>query len=168
MTNTPKLLEGMSKIRLCGSRPEDTETLWAFELGDGRYRLDNLPWFAYRVSVGDVIAARLGEDGILVMTEVLEKSGNRTIRLIGETDEHDGQWTARFATLMQEVQRLGCGYEGANPRYLAVNIPVGVDLELVGALLDEAAIQFEYADPTYDDLFPKAGGQANADEGSRV
>ena len=164
MTNTPTPFDGMCKIRLFGSRPEDTETLWAFELGDGRYRLDNLPWFAYRVSVGDVIGAYLGEDGILVMTEVLEKSGNRTVRVIGETDETNGHWTARFATLMQKLQELGCGYEGANPRYLAVNVPAGVDLEQVGALLDKAAVQFEYADPPHDDLYPKADGQASSDE----
>jgi uncharacterized protein DUF4265 len=35
----------------------EVETLWAFDLGEGRYRLDNSPYFAYGVSVGDVVLA---------------------------------------------------------------------------------------------------------------
>jgi hypothetical protein len=31
------------------------ETLWAFDLGEDRYQLDNSPFYAYSVSVGDIV-----------------------------------------------------------------------------------------------------------------
>lgn len=31
----------------------DVETLWAFDLGEDNYRIDNLPYFAYGVSWND-------------------------------------------------------------------------------------------------------------------
>jgi Domain of unknown function (DUF4265) len=35
----------------------NVETLWAFDLGDDLYRLDNSPFYAYSVSAGDVVLA---------------------------------------------------------------------------------------------------------------
>ena len=35
----------------------DIETLWADVVGENLYRLDNLPWYAYRVSLQDVVEA---------------------------------------------------------------------------------------------------------------
>ena len=35
------------------------ETLWAFDLGGGRYRLDSTPWFQYGVSWKDVVTVRV-------------------------------------------------------------------------------------------------------------
>ena len=60
------------------------ETLWAFDLGGGRYRLDSTPWFQYGVSWKDVVAARPDSDGLLCFTQVLEKSGYRTVRVAFE------------------------------------------------------------------------------------
>jgi len=42
----------------------NVETLWADPLGKDLYRLDNTPWYAYRVSCGDVIEARPDEPGV--------------------------------------------------------------------------------------------------------
>jgi hypothetical protein len=70
-----------AKIALHGPDGE-VETLWAFDLGGGQYRLDNLPWYAYRVSLGDVVEARPDETGQLQVLRVVSKSGNRTLRLI--------------------------------------------------------------------------------------
>jgi hypothetical protein len=61
----------------------NVETLWAFDLGENRYRLDNSPFYAYSVSVGDVVFAPVDPtDGRPTFKSVLEKSGNRTVRII--------------------------------------------------------------------------------------
>ncbi len=160
MGTDPRHIDGMCKVGLRGSNPDDVETLWAFDLGNGKYRLDNLPWFAYRVSVGDVIAAEPDEYGMPFMTAVLEKSGNRTIRVIGETETGSAQWTKRFSAMIGELQILGCGYEGANRKYLALNIPPDANLQQVASILEQAGVQFEYADPTYEDIYPDTAAGA--------
>jgi hypothetical protein len=61
----------------------NVETLWAFDLGQDAYRLDNSPFYAYSVSVGDVVFAPVDpQDERPTFQRVLEKSGNRTVRVI--------------------------------------------------------------------------------------
>src|SRR5687768_9315146 len=95
------------KVALIG--PDgDVETLWADELGDDRYRLDNLTWYAYGLSLGDIVHATRNESGMLVFQRVVEKSGNRTMRLILETDETTDEMTFESRRLLDELRALGC------------------------------------------------------------
>ena len=47
--------------------------------------------------------------------------------------------------------------KGYNPRYISINIPPSVELEDVRRYLIERDVQWEHADPTYDELFPDEG-----------
>jgi uncharacterized protein DUF4265 len=61
----------------------EVETLWAVDLGNDEYKLDNCPFFAYGVSLHDVVYAPIDVDeGRAVFQRILIKSGNRTIRVI--------------------------------------------------------------------------------------
>jgi hypothetical protein len=137
--------------------PEDdgsynVETLWAYDLGNDRYRLDNSPFYAYSVSVGDVVLAPVDpEEGRPTFQEVLEKSGNRTVRVILDPPLATGNISD---DLVQELLSLGCHYEGANPGYLCIIIPPDSDLSLVCERLTERDIQWEHADPDYSELYP--------------
>jgi hypothetical protein len=142
------------KVALRGSAGE-VETLWAFDLGGGRYRLDNLPWYAYRVSLEDVIEAAPDEAGQLQMLRVVSKSGNRTLRLIYEGADLNTSWPSEIQETMDWLVEHGCSYEGANRRYQAVNVPPEVDLDIITAFLTEAEVRWEYADPTYEDIHPE-------------
>ena len=153
-----------AKVALRGPNGE-VETLWAFTLGDGRYRLDNLPWYAYRVSLGDVIEAAPDAEGQLHMVRVVRKSGNRTLRLFFPGADLHTDWPAEIQELMDRLVGLGCSYEGANRRYQAVNVPPEADLEAVTRFLIDADARWEYADPTYEDLHGEEamGGDRPAD-----
>jgi hypothetical protein len=129
------------KVALKGPEGQ-VETLWADDLGDGRYRLDNTPWYAYGVSWQDIIAASPDADGQLQFQDVLEKSGNRTVRIVADEPFSD-EW-------LKQLIALGCSYEGANRKYVGVNIPPGVDLAAVASFLTGANIQWEHADPTFE------------------
>ena len=126
------------------------ETLWAFDLGGGRYRLDSTPWFQYGVSWKDVVAARPDSDGLLCFTQVLEKSGYRTVRVAFE------ERTGAENPILSGLQSLGCSFEGANSRLFAIDIPPEVSLQAVRDFLVSNKVQWEYADPTYADLHGKA------------
>lgn len=121
------------------------ETLWAFPLGDGRFKVDNSPWYQYGVSWHDIVSAQPEADGLLFFSHVIEKGGHRTLRVVCEEEPVPQQ-------LLQDLQDLGCTYEGANPRYIAVDVPPGIDLGKAAELLVQSGLQWEYADPTYEEL----------------
>lgn len=141
------------KIALRGA-DDDVETLWADPLGDGLYRLDNLPWYAYRVSLGDVVEARPNETGQLEMVRIVRKSGNRTLRVILAIGETDRAWTFESRQTIERLQAFGCSHEGANKVLVALNAPAAVDLTAVADLLTSSGFEWEYADPPFEDLFP--------------
>ena len=133
---------------------EYVETLWAEPVGPARYRLHNSPFWAYGVSWLDVVEAAPDAEGQLVMTSVVEKSGHRTVRVI--FDEPAAVGSPSQAVLDGAVA-LGASYEGMNPRYVALDVPPGVDLMRMAAYLTELGVQWEHADPRYDELYPSGG-----------
>src|SRR3712207_7942224 len=67
----------------------------------------------YTLSLHDALPIWKGRDGLLRFSETVEKSGNRTVRLL----------FARFAVssetaqpILEEIQRLGRAYENLQPR----------------------------------------------------
>ena len=134
----------------------EIETLWADALGENLYRLDNLPWYAYRVSLQDIVEAKPDEVGQLRMVRIAEKSGNRTLRVRCEIGDTDGELTYESRQFLVGLTERGCSYEGADKILIAINVPPQVRLEDVVAYLEESGFEWEYADPTYDDLFPDA------------
>jgi hypothetical protein len=130
----------------------NVETLWAFDLGEDRYQLDNTPFYAYSVSVGDIVFAPIDPtEGRPTFASVLEKSGNRTVRVIFDEPVEAG--TASDA-LLQGIVAMGCEFEGANRRYIAINIPPVVELAAVRDYLVENALTWEHADPSYAEIYP--------------
>jgi Domain of unknown function (DUF4265) len=84
----------------------------------------------------------------------LEKSGNRTIRVIFEPPLAPGN---QSRVLLDQLVSLGVEYEGANPTYVVLNISPEVDFDGVVKVLLDAQVQWEHADPTYAELHGSAG-----------
>jgi hypothetical protein len=108
------------------------ETLWAEPLGDNLCRIENVPFHAYGISADDVVAADERE-GELVFRRVVERSGHSTYRVFlreGVTEE-----SPRFRALWQRLERLGCSYEGATERLLAIDVPPSADISDVYEIL---------------------------------
>jgi hypothetical protein len=130
----------------------EVETLWAFDLGNDQYKLDNSPFYAYSVSWQDIVYAPFDKDEERpTFRRVVSKSGNRTVRIIFESPVETGNESDR---MLQGLVSLGCTYEGARNKYISVNIPQKVALEAVRKYLIEHEATWEHADPTYAELFP--------------
>lgn len=128
------------------------ETLWATALGEDRYRLDNLPFYAYGVSWDDIVLAPFdATEGMATFKAVVTKSGNRTVRLQPDPPLSPGNASDG---IIKGLVALGCDYEGSNPGYIAVNIPPDVPLDTIRDYLIERDLVWEHADPTYKTLFP--------------
>jgi hypothetical protein len=132
----------------------EVETLWATRLGGDRYRLDNCPFYAYSVSWEDIVLAPWSEEENLpVFERVLEKSGNRTVRVIFKPPLEAGNESDR---ILQGLIDRGCSCERATHSYVSINIPPGVELEVITAYLADCDANWESADPSYDELYPDA------------
>jgi hypothetical protein len=145
-------LEGFVKVRLRAN--DDTgpgETVWAESVGNGRFRIDNVPWLAYGVSLGDIVEASEDEPGQFDFVRVVEPSGNRAVRVVLSADMAAD--TAAGRTILEGLQGLGCTYEGANRRFIGVTVPAEVSLQAVADYLLGRGLTWEYANPTYAELF---------------
>jgi len=128
----------------------EVETLWAHDLGSDRYRLANCPFYAYGVSWGDIIHAPFDpQEGFPTFQSVLEKSGNRTIRIVFDDASVE---SGKSKSVLDGIMALGCDYERATKTYLSINIPPDVDLNAVVDLLIRESADWEHADPTYEEF----------------
>lgn len=140
---------GMVRVGFWDEDTQSVETLWATPLGQERYRLENSPFFAYRVSWLDVVEARPDAGGRLEFLRVVEKSGHQTVRVILEDVE-----SPKATPFLDGVKQRGCSFEGFQPKLLSIDVPPGVRLEEITRYFIEQGVQWEHADPTYDDLHP--------------
>jgi hypothetical protein len=122
----------------------EIETLWAFELGNDKFKIDNCPFYAYDVSLGDVVLAPFDkQENFPTFQKVLSKSRNRTVRIVFDSSALPDVSREVLTALVA----LGCGYEGAKSRYFAVNVPPASDLFAVTDFLTKTGIMWERADP---------------------
>jgi hypothetical protein len=145
-------MEPSAKVRFVVANEKgssEVETLWAVNLGADNYKLDNSPFYAYSVSWKDIVYAPLDEpNGMPAFKSVVSKSGNRTIRIISEAAAEPGNASQQ---LLDNLVSRGCSYEGTNRSYIAVNIPPPVDLAGIVEFLNQSDVQWEHADPTYEE-----------------
>lgn len=138
---------------------DDIETLWAVALGNNLFRLDNSPFYAYRVSWQDILEATEEAEDFYEFVRVVEKSGNRTVRIIFQNFSGNDE---RGKQILSDIKNLGCSYEGANSKLISINIPSTVSFEsVVNYLSEQKDLNCEYADPSYEELFPENSGDGN-------
>lgn len=110
------------------------ETMFAQLLPCGDYRVDNSPFHVYGVSYGDTVSAAPDPDGRLVFTGVVQRGGHATYRV----RLPQGQGPDHFLNHWPALSALGCSFEGADGRLYAIDLPPGVPVETVYALLAQA------------------------------
>lgn len=110
--------------------PADYEGLWAIPVGEGLFQLDNIPFFANEVALGDVVSA-VPEGGELRFQKVVRPSGHSTLRLI----IYDKDEVPAVRKLLEE---RGCPSEGSHiPGLISVDVPPSIPLATLRPMLDE-------------------------------
>jgi hypothetical protein len=111
-----------------------TESVWAIPLGDDKYRVQNVPFYAYGVSYDDVVIAKPDQEGRLIVEGVPERGGHSTYRVILDAETKDEEFEAAW----QRLESLGSTYERATNRLIAIDVPPETDIhEAYGALESE-------------------------------
>lgn len=109
------------------------ERLHAQPLGADLYCLDNSPFYAYGVSFGDVVLAPC-QGGVPTYRRTVNRRGHSTYRVrLNVGCGHDA-----FLTRWTDLAELGCTFEGSDAaasRVYSIDVPPGVDVHAVYALL---------------------------------
>lgn len=132
----PYAKESLVKVtfKLPEGSPWDVESLWAEKVAEGRYRLDNSPFYVYGYSYNDIILA-IEENGTLVVQGPCLRGGHSTYRVfLAEGLTVD---SPEYETYWRRLKHLGCTYEGVNRRLLAIDVPPAVDIFTAYRILDE-------------------------------
>lgn len=111
-----------------------SEGLWAEELDSGEYSIRNSPFYIYGISASDVVYAR-NIDGALTFAGVAKRGGHSTYRiLLKESQSID---SPEFLRVWKPLQDIGCTYELAKSRWLAVDVPMATDIFAAYKLLEQ-------------------------------
>jgi hypothetical protein len=130
--------EGLLKVRvrLLGSALQsgfESETLWAQPLGANRYRIWNLPVFAYNLEMRAIVECEPDPNGGLpIVTRVLEQGDCFTVRLYFTKTAADEQIQA-VLDLLSERRAL---FEKHSKHLWAVGLRTVEDYEWLGSALD--------------------------------
>ena len=109
-----------------------TESIWAVPLGNDKYRVQNVPFYAYGISYDDIVLAKPNENGQLIVQNVPERGRHSTYRVIlnpGTTDKD-------FENAWDKLGDLGSTYERATDRLIAVDVPPETDIYEAYAALE--------------------------------
>lgn len=104
----------------------EIESVWARPVTDG-YQIDNIPFYAREIALGDVVRATSDIDGSLRFRSLVRPSGHSTVRL----------WFAKgkeknVSAVREELRKMNCSSEQSDlPRLIAIDIPATVKYEQV-------------------------------------
>ena len=101
---------------------ETVESIWVRKIRGRRYEVCTIPYFAYNMSLGDIVQCGPDEDGIgLFVEQVLKKSGNRTVRVGFEVAEGGRHPEAK--KFRRFLQRHGIEYDYDDAGLISINVP---------------------------------------------
>lgn len=129
------------------------ESMFAIQLESGHYRIENIPFFCYGLNLHDIVSATVDKDGSLEVDNLIEKSGNSTIRMFFNEKFTDDKIVEYLAILKNK----GCSAERGNFNLFALNVPEESNFnELVNTLNDweiKDILSFETGESRMKDSF---------------
>lgn len=120
--------------------PVSEESIWGVDLGNNLFKINNIPFYSKDVSFGDTVSV-VDIDGVLHYKKTIKSSGNSTIRIIF----FDGK---EIEDCINAIQKMGCDYEKFSSTFIAINIPITTNLEIVLDYLEYLSFK-EIADYEY-------------------
>jgi Domain of unknown function (DUF4265) len=111
----------------------DAENLWAVILTDGNLKIDNIPFYVYGVSYGDIVNAFV-RGNCLVFRSVVRRGGHSTYRVL--VADELGYESEPFVHLWRQIESLGCAREVAKRRWIAIDVPPSADADEVYKVLE--------------------------------
>lgn len=110
-----------------------SESVWARPLGNDTYEVRNVPFYAYGVNFLDVVHATAeAPDQLPVARHLVRSGGHTTVRLFFSEKVSRKQ----AVDLLDAMKPMHVSYEGANARYVALDLAPEADIAGVRRHLD--------------------------------
>lgn len=134
--------ETFVKIQLYDEQKNEGETYWAEPLGNSLYKLQNIPFFATRLNLFDIVTCQEEPNALPIILEVKESSGHRTVILRFTEPSFQERWNfqenpwevRKFETL-RSLAEQGVTWEWGDEFLLALDVPPESDYAAVIELL---------------------------------
>jgi hypothetical protein len=108
------------------------ESIWAVDLGDNLYELQNVPFCAYGLNCGDVVRASVNGPGLKPeVCGIVSRSGNRTVRI----NFCDALPKSEQQPVIDALSSLGAQVERATSQFLGLNVPANASYDAICAYL---------------------------------
>jgi Domain of unknown function (DUF4265) len=115
-----------------GYPPDDYETMWVEDLGENRYRVDNIPFYICDISPNDIVEGEI-IDKHLFFRRILSRSNVSVIRIVFFDK-------SKSDSVMAELVRAGCRWEGSHLSNLySIELPDSVNFQTIKNMLNEQA-----------------------------
>ncbi|MCZ8253055.1 MAG: DUF4265 domain-containing protein [Hylemonella sp.] len=137
------------------------ESLWAKDLGNDLYEIQNVPFCAYGLNCGDVVRATADAPELKPeVREVVRRSGNQTLRVsfnVNKEQQH---------AHVEAIESTGAWVERANPSFICINVPPESNYGKVRQYLEQleasGALEYETCEErvpgSFDDNPQEQGG----------
>ncbi|UVK82391.1 DUF4265 domain-containing protein [Pseudomonas sichuanensis] len=125
-----------------GYPPVSTEAIWGERVGVNQYKVDNVPYYVYGVSKGDVVKVE-NINGEYVVSEVVIQGGHSTLRVYVEEKRR------KLEVVQAIAERGGVCSVSSEFSLFPVDIPPEVDFrtidEYLNSIADDEFISYEDA-----------------------
>lgn len=105
--------------------------MWAEHVEGNFFRLRNVPFYVYGFSVEDVVEVA-EQEGCITVKGVVERGGHSTYRIILPESASEEEFQKTWLSLAI----LGCTYERATRRLVAIDVPPVADVYKVYDVLE--------------------------------
>jgi hypothetical protein len=112
----------------------EAELLWAIPLRRGIFKLDSIPFYVYGISNEDIVSA-VTEGAIFEFDEVVSRGGHSTYRVL--INDAAGFESDSWIHHWPKLAALGCSFEIAKRRWIAIDVPGSSNVNAVYALLEQ-------------------------------
>jgi hypothetical protein len=130
------------------------ESMWADDLGDNKYQIKNIPFYAYGLNFDDIVFAEAeSEEFKPEIKRLLKPSGHRTLRIIftgGASKEEN-------IKILESIRTEHVGYEGRSDFQFSMNITLEGDYnqtyDALEKLEEKSILSFETCEARIEDSF---------------
>ena len=135
----------------------ESEGIWCEAVGTGQYRVRNIPFYAFNISLDDIIEAEIKEsDGRLFFNGIVVRpSGNHAYRCMVKRDS-----PKQSQKYLDAINSMNCFYETAihgDFELFSIDVPSDVDVNKVYDILErgEADGSWDFEEANYVDSYAK-------------
>lgn len=127
--------------------PGKWEQLWAEKIEGDHFRLCCVPFFAYGLALGDVVATSSTVDSPFVVSSVVAESGHTTVR-VALTKPEDSESLAQ--QLVDAAKTAGFIFEWYTATYLAIDSAPGSSelqglVDVLDSLSNVGLVEYEFS-----------------------